>query len=73
MQKQVAIMGGGDWADASVSLLSVPENLDIEAAKEEYDEWREGKKHPEYMTFVEWLRAHKGATDSTVEEYWDVL
>jgi len=68
MRKQVAIMSGGDWADASVRLLSVPARLDLYKCKDEFDEWR---KNNSYIPFPEWLRRFKGASDSSVEEYWE--
>ena len=67
-RKQVAIMSGGDWYDASCDHVSVPADLDLEAAEREYDEWI--KTSQSYITFIDWLEKFKGATESTVEEYW---
>jgi len=66
--KQVAILGGGDWDDASVEHLSVPDDLDLKTAKREHEEW---KKANGYTGFVDWLRKFKGAADSTIEEFYD--
>ena len=67
-RKQVAIMGGGDWADASVDLLSLPSSVSLDEALAEYNEWRD--EHS-WISFPDWLRRYKKAEDSTVEEFWD--
>lgn len=78
MTQRVAIMGGGDWVDASVDLVNLPESVNLTEADSEYQQWKkenwsngnytgyEGK----FLGFAEWLRVFKGATDSDVEEYW---
>ena len=66
VMKQVAILGGGDWFDASVEHLSVPDDLNLADAKREFDEWR---KTDDYISFPDWLRKFKGAEDSSVECY----
>lgn len=78
--KTVAILGGGDWADASVAHLDMPKHVSIENAKKEYNKWYHEEycsnlntptKIP-YLSFTEWLKKHHQATDSMfVEEYWD--
>ena len=66
--KQIAIMSGGDWYDAGVSLLAVPADMDVLAVKKEYKGWL--RDHP-WVSFPDWLRKYKGAGDSSVEEYWE--
>ena len=75
MAKITAVEGGGDWADASVEYLVLPEGCDATQALEDWRIWynkqykpafREGKK-PKYLTFVEWLIA-EGAREPTDEE-----
>lgn len=39
MTRVVSIEGGGDWNDASYSLLDVPADLDIEAEKDAWRSW----------------------------------
>lgn len=74
--RAVAIMGGGDWADASVHCIDVPKDLDLKQAKAEYECWyREvylPKRLVTYSTFAAWLIANKGCRDSTlIEEFWE--
>ncbi len=77
----VAVLGGGDWADASVDHLVIPVGVDLEAAKQAYQQWyREvyctqpnmyvhaGVPDPdriEYLTFTAWLQTHHGAREAT--------
>jgi hypothetical protein len=35
----IALIGGGDWADASIEHLVIPVNLDIEVEKKKYREY----------------------------------
>jgi len=69
----VAILGGGDWADASVDFLSIPFDITLKEAKVEYDKWyREGDRkrwtEEEYMSFPNWLRKNYGALEAAYEE-----
>ena len=74
----VAIMGGGDWHDASVTHLVAPDGMDISAEKVAYGAWyskvfcanRQGVK---YMSFSEWLVSHgaRPTSDSEVLEFWE--
>jgi len=73
----VAILGGGDWYDASVDHLVVPAGLDIEAEHKKYNAWyREFRagKFSKYINFTKWLEMHAGArptTEEEVEEYFN--
>jgi len=77
----VAIMGGGDWYDASVDHLIVPREIDLEAEKRKWDEWYQyvycspenQDRKVRYICFVEWLEniGAKQATDEYIEEFWD--
>ncbi|MDD5007268.1 MAG: hypothetical protein PHC68_02560 [Syntrophorhabdaceae bacterium] len=73
----VAMMSGGDWADASVEHIVISSSVDLDKVKEEYeDELHEAKKHPHYIyvSFIDWLKKKYDARDTTpeeVEEYWD--
>jgi hypothetical protein len=79
-QKTVAIMGGGDWYDASVDLLDLPYDLDLEDENKNHRHWydneycpalRSGNK-PRYLSFPEWLIERCGAKkNESIEEYWD--
>ena len=80
--KITAIMSGWDWNDASIDFLVLPEGSDTEALNLEYRQWyrrwdathgpartREG-----YRTFVDWLKAKKGAVKPSaevLEEFWE--
>ena len=39
MTKITAFLGGGDWADASVTHLVLPEGLDLNAERFKYNAW----------------------------------
>ena len=81
--KQVAITGGGDWADASVEHLAVPDNLDVAAEYRKYRHWISNiyskqppgphyppdAPHIPYQTFTDWLRKLPGVTESSVEVF----
>lgn len=81
MAKRLAIMGGGDWADASICLLNLPDDVDVDKAEAEYRTWKsenwttgnyvghEGR----FLNFADWLRVFKNATDSDVIEHWDMI
>jgi hypothetical protein len=76
--KHVAILGGGDWADASVDFIKIDPNANMEAYNREYIAWygqylheyRNTNKKPKYYTFAEWLVEFKGATkDDEIEVF----
>lgn len=83
MNKITAIHGGGDWYDASVDYLVVPEGTDLDKESEKYQKWYrevyctksnidtygnfDGSK-VKYMTFGGWLRANCGARDTQEDE-----
>lgn len=75
MRKQVALMGGGDWADASVCHVEVPVDLDMDNAYREFESWRTADRDrwiaSGYMWFPEWLKKNKDGTESSVEEFWE--
>lgn len=73
--KTVALLSGGDWADASVDLLDIPDDMDVESVKEEWREWYNTMYRPsirtgriKFKTVVD-LLLEKGATRSDIEEY----
>lgn len=77
----VAIMGGGDWKDASVEHIEIPSNVNLEEEHSKYRQWYENvycpehrsDKDPEYMSFTKWL-LKAGATETDkVEEYWEKI
>ena len=73
----VAIMGGGDWTDASVEHLAVPDGMKLEEMKALYDVWYRDEYHkapqPPFMTFPEYLKQQgaRSTTDEEVEEFWE--
>ena len=76
--KITAIMGGGDWADASVHFVILPEGKRVQSFCGEYDRWLQGyrlaPKGSKFYTFPEWLKEFAGATEPTedqLEEYWE--
>lgn len=74
MTKIVALLGGGDWADASVSHLVIPDDMNLDEQKRAYGEWyanfRLGGK---YVGFYEYLLEHgaRKVTEDEVIEYWE--
>ena len=80
--KITAIHGGGDWYDASVDYLVIPEGTDLDDEFKKYQKWyREiycGRKNQDaygnagkrmqYMTFGQWLRKNCNARDVTGDE-----
>jgi len=70
--KITAIHGGGDWYDASVDYLVLPEGLDIQA---EHLKWRNwiateyylNQPSLKYKSFPDWL-IEQGARHTTQEE-----
>ena len=76
----VAIMGGGDWNDAYVCHIVVPDGTDLDSEKRLYEEWYKteycgaGKaSRIPFMTFPEWLksRGSRDTSDSEVVEFWE--
>ncbi len=77
--KTVAIMGGGDWYDASVSFLDIPKGIDLKSEQQKYSEWYtkiycpdlHAGGRPKYFAFTDWLIKYCGAKPSVVvEEFW---
>ena len=79
--KLVAVLGGGDWCDASVNHILIPEDMNLEKEKQDREIWyeytyrfeREHGKNPEYISFVDWLKQHGAmdATENEIIEFWD--
>ena len=71
--KVIAIMGGGDWTDASVEHLVIPGNMDIDQAYNDYnvDIHRPGAR---WVSFAEWLMQHgaRDTADDEVFEFWEI-
>lgn len=74
--KITAIMSGGDWSDAGVDFVIMPEGSDWEVIRAEYKEWYARRVAGEpYYGYIEWLIKFKGATQPTcdqLEEVWDI-
>ena len=78
MGRIVLIMGGGDWADASVDDLKVPAEMDLDAELEKWRKWyreeyvpaHRTSKKPIYKGFVTWL-LERGAERAELEGFWD--
>lgn len=79
----VAVLGGGDWADASVDHINVPDDLDLDAARERWRGWyrneylpehakkRTGERRtwPTYLDFPTWLVEREGCARAEIEEF----
>jgi len=63
MAKITAIYSGGDWCDAAVNFLILPEGVDGEEEKRKYDKYaldvisrrRAGDMKITYIGFIKWL------------------
>jgi len=75
--KLVALLSGGDWNDAGVDHLIIPEGMNLETENQLHTEWRYSKYHTgidkEYKTFAEWLleRGANLATEEDITIYWE--
>jgi len=72
--RRVAIYGGGDWSDASVEHLEVPQDLDLDQARKARAEWYRGyvPGKTRYLSFSDFLVERCGARPATdIEEYWE--
>ena len=79
--KFVAIMSGGDWADASVEHLVAPRDMGLVELKKKYDIWYSNVWMPalnneepmEFMNFSQYLiqNGARKTTDDELEEFWD--
>lgn len=67
------IKGGSDWTDAGADMVDVPDDLSMDAAYLDYGLWYRqlDRDKEDYLTFIEWLKVHRGATESKVESFWE--
>lgn len=79
MPRFIAVMGGADWADASVDHVVIPEGMNLEDEQSRWREWYHGTYCPllhtdnrvDYVSFVDWIK-REGARDATeIEEFWE--
>jgi hypothetical protein len=80
--KLVALMGGGDWADASVDHLVIPESMNLDEQKQAWRKWYDEEycpalhrnEKPTYLGLSEWLvkNGARKATETDVVEFWDL-
>lgn len=78
--KLVALLDGGDWYDASVLHILIPEDMDLEKAGVEWRRWYNevylpglrANKKPEYISFDKWLIQHgaQEATENEIIQFW---
>ena len=80
--KLVAYQGGGDWYDASITFLVLPDGWDATKTYEEYEafvnDWRKQNDHLPFISknpcpnFDEWVVSKGGrlADDSDIEVVW---
>jgi len=72
----IAIMGG-DWLDASVDFLEIPDGMDIKEMKLKYDKWYKNEYNPnrshcKYLSLSEFLKLNGVAIETNkIEEYWE--
>ena len=82
-QKIIAIMGGGDWVDASVNHIVPLGDFSMEELEIKYKNWyntiylptvKEVKNTLNYKSIDEWLIENNFArrpNEDELEEYWD--
>ena len=73
--KTVALLGGGDWTDASVDLLVIPDDMDVLEMQRQWDLWYVDEYLPsfgyntiKFKSLAEFM-LEKGAKRSDIEEY----
>ena len=79
MSKIVAIMGGGDWTDASVEFIEISNNVDLKALYKDYNNWvkdvywkyKDTDKQVSYMPFINWLIKYTNIKEADIEEFWE--
>ena len=62
--KIAAICSGGDWCDASVTHVTIPETMNLAEEYKRYEEWWQDlrrKRSNNYATFAEWLVSQRAA------------
>lgn len=81
-EKIVAVMGGGDWCDASIEHLVMSKDVNLSEEEKLYKVWynevycrglRGERDRVDFMVFSQWL-IKKGARETTediLEEYWE--
>lgn len=70
--RTVLVLGGGDWNDASVNDLIVPDELNLVECKKEYNDWLgDGHKLAKFRTFTTWLIEFKNCKQAELELYED--
>lgn len=78
-ERLLAVLDGGDWADASVTHVVVPQDVNVEEEQKKHREWYENEyrgnsKTMKYLSFDEWLIERCGgraAEETDVEEVWN--
>ena len=81
----IAVLDGGDWADASVEHFVAVRDCDPEDLRTDYDIWynetyiplrrimvRGGGRRPKYWTFTEWLLAFNHVREATEDEVYEL-
>lgn len=51
MSRLVAILSGGDWTDARVSHVKIPDSMNLKEEKQRYDHWYQTVYQPAHETF----------------------
>ncbi len=73
--RTVIITSGGDWTDAGFDVLEVPDGMDLAAEARAHRDWYKQEYLPapvgtiKYLSFAQWLKAKRGATDSKIEVF----
>lgn len=78
MSKKIWAICGGDWYDASVDYLILPDGMCVKEEKKKYGEWYQNMYRKQqrgavtFMRFADWL-IKAGATipsEDVLEEFW---
>ena len=80
-ERLVAIMGGGDWYDASVEHLVISDDVILDLEYKLYNAWYDeeycvalrGQNRIEFMTLSQWLtkKGAKEPEESDLIEFWE--
>jgi hypothetical protein len=86
MSKLIALCSGGDWADANVEHLVLPDEVDLHAEQEKWRTWyihvycpalekhrTQGARAPVYYNLSDWLKraGAREPTDTELQLVWE--
>ena len=70
--RRIALLSGGDWADASVLFFDIPQGMDLKYMKGLWDDWyikEYGKEGVDYQSFESFLLDNGATYNNDIEEH----